>query len=688
MNQLPPDNSDSQQPSDDSSQKQQADTSRWDNVVQGNQNRVVQGDGNQVIEGDNNQISHTHIYQSQQEASPRPQLTRQEYQNRQALLTKVKKFWVKGVLEKSLRNQVLIEFGLDDRPDAIASSWEVILETEDSSPQPLPEGTKVIDIFDEIGAGRTLLILGKPGSGKTTTLLELSRDLITRAEQDINLLIPVVFNLSSWDKQQKIADKQQTIANWLVEELNSKYDVPKKIGKAWVKQQQLLPLLDGLDEVKAEHRDDCIKALNQFKQNYGVELVVCCRIEDYESLSNRLEFQRAVYLKSLTPEQIYHYLDSVRTNLTGLKALIQWDRVLQELVQSPLMLNIMTLVYQGVAVEDLPKTEVLEERRKQLFDNYIKLMLKRPNRSKVQDKYSQTQTKRWLIWLAQKMVQRSQTVFLIEQMQPTWLKSRAKNFYRLSLGTIFGILFGLINLLAFTWMAGLIHGLIWGGIYLIIGIFAGLFLKEITTVGIIQVNWKIILIPPLKFGVSFGLFMVFFDVLYNLMHQGRLPDLVHMLTFFLKGSLFFGIMLLLQRVLPQIGRNIEYFVIEKTTNPNQGIWKSLQNALMISVSLWTLTGFAVALIARPEEIAMRWFSFSNYGFGAGLVLGGATCIQHFILRFILYINNNIPWNYGRFLDYATERIFLQKVGGGYIFIHRMLMEHFAQMQLESRNLQS
>jgi hypothetical protein len=38
----------------------------------------------------------------------------------------------------------------------------------------------------------------------------------------------------------------------------------------------------------------------------------------------------------------------------------------------------------------------------------------------------------------------------------------------------------------------------------------------------------------------------------------------------------------------------------------------------------------------------------------------------------------IPWNYARFLDYATERIFLQKVGG-YIFIHRLLLEHFAQM---------
>ncbi|MDJ0592593.1 MAG: hypothetical protein QNJ72_21810 [Pleurocapsa sp. MO_226.B13] len=44
----------------------------------------------------------------------------------------------------------------------------------------------------------------------------------------------------------------------------------------------------------------------------------------------------------------------------------------------------------------------------------------------------------------------------------------------------------------------------------------------------------------------------------------------------------------------------------------------------------------------------------------------------------------MPWNYARFLDYAAERIFLRKVGGGYIFIHRMLLEHFARMELEQR----
>ena len=455
---------------------------------------------------------------------PKPSLTRQEYHNRQALLTKVNNFWVKSVLEKSLYNQVIIEFWLEERPDAITNPWSVIIETDDSSPQPLPDGTKIIDIFDQIGTGRTLLILGEPGSGKTTSLLELTRDLIFRAEQNINLPIPVVFNLSTW------ANELQKIEDWLVEELNDKYYVSKKIGLALVTQQQLLPLLDGLDEVKAEYRDDCIAALNQFQQDYGAELVVCSRIKDYEALSNRLNFQSAVYIRLLTLEQIYNYLDSVGAELAGLRTLIVKDTILQELTQSPLMLNIVTLAYQGVAVEDLPKTEVLEERRRQLFDDYIEKMFKRRG---VSQRYSKEQARYWLIWLAQRMRQESKTVFLIEKMHTFWLTKRnQKTIYILVLILVFVVIGGLIG----------------------------------SPLGD--------LIPGVFYGLSYGL----------------LPELI--------------------------------------------------------------------------------------------VGSSKACIKHFSLRLILYCNNYIPWNYARFLDYAADRIFLQKVGGGYIFIHRMLMEHFAQMECD------
>jgi len=32
---------------------------------------------------------------------------------------------------------------------------------------------------------------------------------------------------------------------------------------------------------------------------------------------------------------------------------------------------------------------------------------------------------------------------------------------------------------------------------------------------------------------------------------------------------------------------------------------------------------------------------------------------------------------------AADRIFLRKVGGGYIFIHRMVMEYFAALETKS-----
>ena len=41
----------------------------------------------------------------------------------------------------------------------------------------------------------------------------------------------------------------------------------------------------------------------------------------------------------------------------------------------------------------------------------------------------------------------------------------------------------------------------------------------------------------------------------------------------------------------------------------------------------------------------------------------------------------IPKNFVRFLDHAARLIFLQKVGSGYIFMHRQLLEYFAGLEV-------
>jgi len=80
----------------------------------------------------------------------------------------------------------------------------------------------MLELFDQ--ASGSLFILGEPGTGKTTMLLELGRQAIERAQEDFTQPIPVVFNLSSWTTNMSIAD-------WLVEELRSKYYVSSRIGR-------------------------------------------------------------------------------------------------------------------------------------------------------------------------------------------------------------------------------------------------------------------------------------------------------------------------------------------------------------------------------------------------------------------------------------------------------------------------
>jgi hypothetical protein len=67
----------------------------------------------------------------------------------------------------------------------------------------------------------------------------------------------------------------------------------------------------------------------------------------------------------------------------------------------------------------------------------------------------------------------------------------------------------------------------------------------------------------------------------------------------------------------------------------------------------------------------------------GLRFGGHAYLHHFALRIVLRYNTFAPLHYIRFLDYATSRIFLRKVGGGYVFVHRLLSEYFAALHQTS-----
>ncbi|MBV7334631.1 NACHT domain-containing protein [Chloroflexi bacterium TSY] len=201
--------------------------------------------------------------------------------NHEALRKMVFSFWVDGVLKFSLYNGILIHLNMEYRSDAVDNRpWDLILQQPSQPDNAVPFGINIADVFDQMN--QLLLILGEPGSGKTTLLLELARELLIRAEADLTLPTPVLFNLSTWSQ------RREPLAEWLVDELRTKYNIPNKLAEAWIENDELLLLLDGLDEVQHEYRDDCVTVINMFRQEHLVPLVVCCRAVEYTDLATQL----------------------------------------------------------------------------------------------------------------------------------------------------------------------------------------------------------------------------------------------------------------------------------------------------------------------------------------------------------------------------------------------------------------
>jgi hypothetical protein len=132
--------------------------------------------------------------------------------------------------------------------------------------------------------------------------------------------------------------------------------------------------------------------------------------------------------------------------------------------------------------------------------------------------------------------------------------------------------------------------------------------------------------------------------------------------------------------------------IETRSLPNQGVWRSARNGLWIgplsgllgAVVFWLSVFwlFAGSPIWLGFVIVLALFIGLIVGLQFGLQAGGEVFLKHWVLRAFLVYNGSAPWNYVRFLDYAADRILLRKVGGGYVFLHRMLMDWFADRYVE------
>lgn len=709
----------------------------------------------------------------------------QEY--RHTMLKCVRDTWITGLLEKSLYQVARIEVGLQVRQDVVENRWRLAVQELDQPAQLLPAGTRILDMYDhEQGQ---MLILGEPGAGKTTLLLELTRDLLVRAEHDESHRIPVIFHLSSW------AAMRHPLTEWLVEELNTKYQVPPKLAADWIKADQLLLLLDGLDEMDQACRAACVEAINSYRLQHGVvPIVVCSRSAEYLALTVHLLLRKAVIVQPLSKQQIDAYVASAGEQLASVRAGLQADPVLRELATTPLMLSVLTLAYHGKFAEERLAADPTEARQ-QVFAHYVDHMLHRRGEEST---YTSEQTIPWLSWLARQLKQHKQSIFYIERMQPDWLSenhlhrwypflvaalifglptalgfgligwSVLADLFQISgtqppfvlvlgltilFGLVSGSLFGLLNgwlyareatrrpahnrrwpwrrigrsivwgvlngllcglLIGFP--SGLAQGYQQGGDALSSGIVRGVLFWPFGAVGFALIDGllgiQVTEIQPAEtFAWSWG------RMRRNLVKYtffGLLASLLFALLFGLISMLYVWVVYgsaMLLKALPEVLNNTwqalmatpfltltsgllgglvgglagETMDVRNLTTPNLGIRRSARHGLLVGVAVGLL-GFLVvagAFFALADTLTGLIYGLVVgvlTGVISGLRSGGTACFEHLALRWLLWKSGSIPWSYAHFLDYAAERILLRKVGGSYIFTHRLLLEYFATLQ--------
>ncbi len=449
-----------------------------------------------------------------------------------------------------------------------------------------------------------VLILGAPGAGKTTTLLELGGELCDRAGQNELEPVPVVLDLAHWPDY-------RPFLTWLEDEVCIKYNVKRNLVAELLADERLLPLLDGLDELEGDQQEHCLKEISQLRRQNGqpMPLVLCTRMDTYQLRQTRLRLYAAVGLQPLKMNQIETYLLASRSR--ELWENLQTDQTLLGLAKTPLFLNLMTVAYEEILIHSWKRLKTRDERQRYVFNAYIRRQLSREMEIPVYSRKAEPnaeQTKVWLRGLARIMGDRSQRIFSPEslpglRLQPT----RDQLLYPLSLLLLFIGLYAGLFALIYGWEVGGIYGILFAIIALSCG-------------GIIALKT-----PDIELKTTSP----------RHLWQSAIVSIICCLLGFLSFQLIGAIL--------------------SAVNPSGGVLMYLLSILFFIGATAPILGLIVGLIT------------------------GIPWMNHLIVHLIFWRKGDIPWNYSRFLEYVSQRLFLQRVGWQqYRFIHELLRDRLSE----------
>ncbi len=243
--------------------------------------------------------------------------------------------------------------------------------------QPRVEAISVIKNYAK------LLVLGKPGAGKTTFLKSLAVKCIQPEEEFFADLVPLFVTLPEFAK---MAHKTSwDLFDYLASELAKQSNRCDANAKEILVQGRSLVLLDGLDEVPPEDIEYVIDAVRDFGYRNN-RLVITCRTQSQKEL----EGFKDVEVADFTPKQVARFVEnwfnivdsgtqaSLAPQLQKQLLAIE-NKTIAELTVTPVLLNLICAVFRDEQ-GNLPK------KRFQLYEKGMRHLLERLKRMPIDEK--------------------------------------------------------------------------------------------------------------------------------------------------------------------------------------------------------------------------------------------------------------------------------------------------------------
>ena len=206
-----------------------------------------------------------------------------------------------------------------------------------------------------------LVVLGDPGSGKSTILKHLAYNICTNrpTESQFNDLVPVVIKGSEFAKY--VSTTSKNLSEYIIDHIDKKYEL---LFTQKLESNQLIVLVDGIDEINITSlRHTVVNRINAFIAQYPeTKIIVSSRIVGYKETRLNGYFNHLEVMK-FGEKQIKKFITnwylSVESNSDNdleqaqqiakeLFYSIRQNKSVLNMASNPLLVTIITLIhYQG-----------------------------------------------------------------------------------------------------------------------------------------------------------------------------------------------------------------------------------------------------------------------------------------------------------------------------------------------------